>query len=173
MIDIRLRYMYVGIFAICAGLILFAMYLQHVMNLEPCPLCILQRYAFVLVGVVALIAAKHDPQWEGRRVYGALLMLTAGLGAGIAARHVWLEHNPPQVYDCGADLGFMVNTFPLAEALPMIFRGSGDCTEVPWRFLDLSIAEWALIWFLTFVVAGLYAVTKKTAMGNRLPRRRR
>jgi len=172
MIDIRLRWMYVAVFAICAGLILFAMYLQHVMNLEPCPLCILQRYAFVMVGIVALIAAKHDPQWSGRRVYGVLMVLVAGLGAGVAARHVWLEHNPPQIFDCGADLGFMVNAFPLAEALPMIFRGSGDCTEVPWRFLDLSISEWALIWFLIFVVAGLYALTKKTAMGNHLPRRR-
>ncbi len=165
MIDIRLRWMYVGVFAVCAGLIAFAMVLQHVMDLEPCPLCILQRYAFIVVGFVALVAARHDPQWWGRRVYGAFLVVTAGLGAGVAARHVWLEHNPPQIFDCGADLAFMVDAFPLAEALPMIFRGSGDCTEVLWRFLSLSISEWALIWFLIFVVAGLYAVTKKTAIG--------
>jgi disulfide bond formation protein DsbB len=165
MIDIRLRYMYIGIFAVCAGLIGFAMYLQHVMDLEPCPLCILQRYAFIIVGLVALLAARHDPQWSGRRVYGAFLIATAGLGAGVAARHAWLEHNPPQIFDCGADLGFMVDAFPLAEALPMIFRGSGDCTEVLWRFLSLSISEWALVWFLIFVAAGLYAVIKKTAVG--------
>jgi len=165
MIHIRLRWIHAGVFAVCAGLIAFAMVLQHVMNLEPCPLCILQRYAFILVGLLALLAAVHDPQWWGRRVYGALLILMSSLGAGVAARHVWLERNPPQVFDCGADLGFMVDAFPLAEALPMIFRGGGDCTEILWRFLGLSIAEWALIWFLIFVGAGLYAATKKTAIG--------
>lgn len=165
MINIRLRWMYAGIFTVCAGLIVFALYLQHVMDLEPCPLCILQRYAFILVGLVALLAAIHDPQWWGRRVWGVFLVVAAGLGAGVAARHAWLEHNPPQIFDCGADLGFMVDAFPLAEALPMIFRGSGDCTEVLWRFVGLSISEWALVWFLIFVVAGLYAVTKKTAVG--------
>ena len=165
MINIRLRWMYAGIFTVCAGLIVFALYLQHVMDLEPCPLCILQRYVFILVGLAALLAAIHDPQWWGRRVYGALLVVLSGIGAGVAARHAWLEHNPPQIFDCGADLGFIVDAFPLAEALPMIFRGSGDCTEVLWRFLGLSISEWALVWFLTFVVAGLYAVIKKTAIG--------
>jgi len=165
MINIRLRWMYAGVFTVCAGLIVFALYLQHVMDLEPCPLCILQRYAFILVGLVALLAAIHDPQWWGRRVYGVFLVVASGLGAGVAARHAWLEHNPPQIFDCGADLGFMVDAFPLAEALPMIFRGSGDCTEVLWRFVGLSISEWALVWFLIFVVAGLYAVTKKTAIG--------
>ena len=157
--------MHAGVFAVCAGLIAFGLYLQHAMDLEPCPLCILQRYVFILVGLVALLAAVHDPQWWGRRVYGAMLAVVAGLGAGVAARHAWLEHNPPQIFDCGADLGFMVDAFPLAEALPMIFRGSGDCTEVLWRFLGLSISEWALVWFLIFVVAGLYAVIKKPIIG--------
>ncbi len=165
MINIRLRWMYAGVFTVCAGLIAFALYLQHVMDLEPCPLCILQRYAFVAVGLVALLAAIHDTQWWGRRVYGVLLVLVAGPGAGLAARHAWLQHNPPQIFDCGADLGFMVDAFPLAEALPMIFRGSGDCTEVLWRFLGLSISEWALVWFLIFVIAGLYAATKKPIIG--------
>jgi protein dithiol:quinone oxidoreductase len=74
---------------------------------------------------------------------------------------VWLERNPPNIYDCGADLGYMIDAFPLAEALPMIFRGTGDCSEVLWRFLGLSIAEWALIWFAVFIVAGLTAAAIK------------
>ncbi len=161
MINIRLRWIHSFVFAVCAGVIAFALYLQHAMDLEPCPLCILQRYGFVAVGLVALLAAIHDPQWVGRRVYGALLVVVSGISAGVAGRHVWLEHNPPQIYDCGADLGYMVDAFPLAEVLPMIFRGSGDCTEVLWRFLGLSIAEWALLWFFVFILAGLYAALKK------------
>ena len=162
MMNIKRRWVHTGIFAVCVGLIAYAMILQHIQDLEPCPLCILQRYAFIAVGLVALLAALHDPRGFGRWIYSGLLILAAGAGAGVAARHTWLEHNPPQVYDCGADLGFMVDTFPLAEALPMIFRGTGDCTEVVWRFLGLSIAEWALIWFLIFVTAEIFAATRKT-----------
>ena len=161
MMKIERRWIHAGMFAAWLGLIAFAMVLQHIMDLEPCPMCILQRYAFIVVGLFALLAAIHDPRGWSRWVYSGLLIIVSGMGAGVAARHAWLEHNPPQIFDCGADLGFMVDTFPLAEALPMIFRGSGDCTEVLWRFLGLSIAEWALIWFLIFVVAEIVVATRK------------
>jgi len=164
--NVPIRWVNTGVFVVCAGLIGFAMYLQHASGLEPCPLCILQRYAFILVGFVALVAAIHDPRRGGHRVYGGLLVVLAGLGAGVATRHSWLEHNPPQVFDCGADLGFMVDAFPLSEALPMIFRGSGDCTEALWHFLGLSIAEWALLWFVIFIIAGLYAMMRKPVAGQ-------
>jgi len=162
---IKHRWVHAGMFAVCVGLIAFAMVLQHIVDLEPCPMCILQRYAFIGVGLFALLSAIHNPSGWGRWIYSALLVIVSGLGAGVAARHAWLEHNPPQIFDCGADLGFMVDTFPLAEALPMIFRGSGDCTEVLWRFLGLSIAEWALIWFLIFVFAEIFTATRKSSTG--------
>lgn len=156
------RLLFLGIFAVCAGLIAFALYLQHAQNLEPCPMCILQRYAFILTGIVALAAALHNPRGAGRWIYAGVLMLTAGAGAGVAARHVWLEHNPPKFFDCGADLGYLMESLPLSEAWPMIFRGTGDCSKVLWRFLGLSIAEWALIWFLIFVAAAIVAGTLRT-----------
>ena len=156
------------IFLVCAGLIGFAMVLQHVQDLEPCPMCILQRYAFILLGLIALLAAIHNPRGRGRWAYGIALVVSAGLGGGVAARHAWLEHNPPKIYDCGADLGYMMDAFPLADALPMIFRGSGDCTQVLWRFLGLSIAEWALVWFVIFMVAALVAAMVR-APRNRRP----
>ena len=153
------RKVYLGMFLACAGLIGFALYLQHARGLEPCPMCILQRYAFILVGVIALLAAMHDPGLLGRRIYSALLGLAAATGGGIALRHVYLEHNPPKVFDCGADLGFMLEAFPLTQALPMMFRGTGDCTKVPWRFLGLSIAEWSLICFAGLLVVAVIAAT--------------
>lgn len=155
------RQIYLGCFAVCAGLIGFGLYLQHAQGLEPCPMCILQRYAFVVTGAVALVAALHDPQRSGRWIYSVLMVLAAGFGGGVAIRHVYLEHNPPQIFDCGADLGFMMESFPLAEALPMIFRGTGDCSKVLWRFLGLSIAEWALIWFAIFIAAAITAAVIK------------
>jgi protein dithiol:quinone oxidoreductase len=155
------RLIYLAIFLACAGLIGFALYLQHSLGLEPCPMCILQRYAFVVVGVIGLAAAIQNPALLGRRIYSALLAIMAATGGGVAIRHVYLEHNPPKIFDCGADVGFMLESFPLTEALPMIFRGTGDCTKVLWRFLSLSIAEWSLICFVLLIVAAVVAALIK------------
>ena len=155
------RLIFAAMFAVCAGLVGFGLFLQHGKGLEPCPMCILQRYAFVAIAVTALLAAIHDPLTIGRRVYGGLLALAAAAGGGVAMRHVYLEHNPPQIYDCGADFGYMLESFPLADLLPMIFKGTGDCTKVPWRFLGLSIAEWALVWFAIFLIAAVIAALMK------------
>jgi disulfide bond formation protein DsbB len=150
------RWVFTAMFLACAGLMGYGLYLQHVQNLEPCPLCILQRYAFIAVGVVALVAAVHAPGRAGQAIYGLLVALAAGTGAGIAARQTWLQHNPPNVLDCGPDLAYMLDAFPLSQVLPKIFKGEGDCAKVTWSFLGLSIAEWALLWFALFVLAGLY-----------------
>lgn len=156
------RLIYLAMFLACAGLIGFALYLQHALGLEPCPMCILQRYAFIVVGVIALAAAIHNPALPGRRIYGGLLVVMAATGGGIAIRHVYLEHYPPKIFDCGADVGFMLESFPLTQALPMIFRGTGDCTKVAWQFLGLSIAEWSLICFAALIVAAIVAAAIKT-----------
>jgi len=155
---IPFRWIFLLIFLACAGLMGFGLYLQHVRNLEPCPLCILQRYAFIAVGVVALIAAVHGARRVGRAVYGLLVALAAGAGAGVAVRQTWLQYNPPKVLDCGPDLAYMLESFPLSQVLPKIFKGEGDCSKVGWSFLGFSIAEWALVWFALFLLAGLYLV---------------
>ena len=156
------RLIYLAMFLACAGLIGFALYLQHALGLEPCPMCILQRYAFIVVGVIALAAAIDNPALLGRRIYSGLLVVMAATGGGIAIRHVYLEHYPPKIFDCGADVGFMLESFPLTQALPMIFRGTGDCTKVVWQFLGLSIAEWSLICFAALIVAAIVAAAIKT-----------
>jgi disulfide bond formation protein DsbB len=152
------RLLFLALFLACAGLMGFGLYLQHVRGLEPCPLCILQRYAFLATGLVALIAALHGPGRLGSALYGVLIALVAGVGGIVAGRQVWLQHNPPQVLDCGPDLAYMLDSFPLSQVLPKVFRGEGDCAEVVWKFLALSIPEWALAWFVLFVVAGLYVL---------------
>lgn len=155
------RPLFASIFLACLALLGFGLYLQHVENLEPCPLCILQRYAFVAVGFIALLAVLHNPARTGKRVYGALLALFAVTGAAIAGRQSWLQHYPPVIADCGPDLEYMIESFPLSKALPMIFKGSGDCAEVVWRFLGLSIPEWALVFFILFGLIGFYLASRK------------
>ena len=132
----------------------FGMYLQHVVGLEPCPMCVVQRYALVLVGVFAAIAAAS--KGRGLQVTFALLALLSSIGGGFtAARQTWLQWHPPEFVNCGRDIYGMIETFPLQRALPMIFKGSGDCSKVDWSFLGLSIANWS---FISFVVFGLLLI---------------
>ncbi|MBI1398159.1 MAG: disulfide bond formation protein B [Betaproteobacteria bacterium] len=147
------RLVFGAVFIACLGLVLGALFLQHEEGLEPCPLCILQRYAFVAVGIVAFLGALHNPKGKGARFYATLVAVAALAGGGVAVRQSWLQHNPPVFAECGPGLETIVDSFPLAEALPMIFRGSGDCSKVDWTFLGLSIAEWALIAFAATLVA--------------------
>ncbi len=150
------RGVYALIFFACLGLMGFGLYLQHAMNLEPCPLCILQRYAFIATGIIALIAAVHNTKKWGRFLYSLLVVLSSGAGAGLAGRQVWLQHHPQVRAECGPGLEYMIESFPLSQVLPMLFKGEGDCAKVLWQFLGLSIPEWAFAWFAVFVLAAVW-----------------
>ncbi|APV50351.1 hypothetical protein BWI17_11995 [Betaproteobacteria bacterium GR16-43] len=158
------RVVFGAIFVACAVLIALAIYMQETMALIPCPMCILQRYAFVAIGAVALLGALHGPKGAlGTRIYAVLLILFALVGAGTSIRHSYVQHYPPVGGSCSVELEFLVNAFPLGEALPRIFAGSGDCSQVDWKMLGLSIPEWALVWFLGFIaLATWYAFVRKT-----------
>ncbi len=147
------RIFFVLVFLVCAGLLAAALYLQEEVGLDPCPLCILQRYAFTAVGLAALVAAIHGPRGGAAKAYGVLVLVLALAGASVSARQSYIQHYPPQTASCGTDLEFIVNTFPISQALPKIFAGTGDCAAVHWRLLGLSIAEWALVWFVITIVA--------------------
>ena len=147
---------YLAGFLICGGLILYALYLQYYEYQNPCPLCLLQRVVYIALMVVFLLGALHGPRRTGAVVYSTLLVLVSLIGAGIAARHVWLQHLPKdKVPECGPGLGYILDRFPLVNALEKIFRGSGECAEAGWRLMGLSIAEWSLVWF---ILLGAYAV---------------
>ena len=132
------------------GLLAYGLYLQHVVGLEPCPMCIVQRYALVLVALLAGLSASGRSRTL--QLGGSTLVLaTAVFGAFVAARQSWLQWYPPEVVSCGRDFYGMIETFPLQRAIPMIFKGGGDCTKVDWTFLGGSIANWS---FLSFVAIG-------------------
>lgn len=155
------RVVFGAIFLVCVGLLGMGSYLQHVKGLEPCPMCILQRYAFFLVGITALVAAFHGPGVTGTRIYAGLLTLFALVGGGTAARHSWLQEFPDPSTSCGVELEYLVNNFPLAQALPKIFAGSGECAQVKWRMLGLSIPEWALVWFAIVIGVSLWLALRR------------
>ncbi|MCL1826227.1 MAG: disulfide bond formation protein B [Betaproteobacteria bacterium] len=151
-----LRFYFLALFALCAAEMCFGVfYLQMVKGVEPCPMCIMQRYALIGVGLVALIGALHN---RGAWVYGGLVTLVALAGGGVAVRQSWLQLYPPQTMGCGPGLEFMLENFPLTELLPKLFRGEGDCSAVDWTFLGLSIANWGLITFAMIVVVTPWVV---------------
>jgi disulfide bond formation protein DsbB len=134
-------------FAVCCGLMGFALFAQHVLLLDPCPLCVLQRVAVISLGVLFLLAALHDPAGSGRIVYAVLLGIAALGGAGIAGWHARLQRLPAdEVPACGPGLDYMLDNFPIADALKMVFSGSGECAEIVWQFLGLSMPAWVLVW---------------------------
>ena len=135
---------------VASGLLLaYAYYAQFVRGLEPCPLCIFQRFGMIGVGLFFLVAAIHHPASLGAKVYGVLISLSAMAGGAVSARHVWLQHLPPdEVPECGPGLAYMLDVFPLTEALRMVFTGSGECADIDWSFVGLSMPVWVLICFV-------------------------
>lgn len=145
-----------GAFAICVGLMAYALYLQHGTGLEPCPLCVFQRLAVIGLGALFLVAALHNPGGAGAGAYGVLLGLMAAAGIGVAGRHVWLQYLPPEeVPACGPGLEYMLEEMPMAQVLTKVFSGSGECADVDWAFLGLSMPAWVLIWFVILGVVGV------------------
>ena len=141
---------------VCAALLAYAYYLQYAQGLEPCPLCLMQRGFFYAVMALFVLGALHGPGRIGAWVYSALIVLFAAGGAATAGRQVWLQSLPPdKVPQCGPDLFFMLNNFPLSRTFEKLFYGTGECAVVDWKFLGLSIAGWSLVWF---VVLGAYAL---------------
>ncbi len=153
------RKFFIAIFTICIGLLIFGLYLEHVLGLEACPLCIFQRIAYTAIIFIALIGAIHNPRNLLQNIYKLLMVISAITGAAIAGRQIWLQHLPPElVPECGPGFDYMFNVFPFGEALKMIFTGSGECAEVKWRFIGLSIAEWSLIMFIGILIATILSI---------------
>ncbi len=151
------------VFLVCAGLLAVAFYMEHVMGLEPCPLCWLQRFGFIGAGLVSLLAFVHGPAGFGNRVYGLFLVITAGAGLGVAGRQLWLQGLPPdQVPACGPSVDYMLEVLPLFEVLQTAIKGTGDCAEVVWRFLGLSIPGWTAVFFSLLVVLGFFLMFRQS-----------
>jgi len=153
---LRRRWLNAGGVVLCGLGLLFAGYAQFYLNLEPCPLCIFQRLALLALGVVFLAALIQHPSGWGSTVYATLIGLIAGAGVGFAARHVWLQHLPPEETPrCGPGLDYLLETLPLHETLREVLTGAGECARVDWTWLGFSLPEWSLLLFLGLGVGGM------------------
>ena len=146
-----------GIFVVCALFIAIAYYMQYVMYLDPCPLCMVQRIAIMLIGLVGFAAFTHNPSRRGKILYSVALMVFSVFGALIAGRHVWLQNLPSdRVPECFPGIGFILANNPFMDAIRIILGGTGECAETHWTFLGLSIPGWTLVFFVTFFGLALF-----------------
>jgi disulfide bond formation protein DsbB len=157
------RLVFVGLVLLAVISMLFArFYLEAFLDLAACPLCMTQRAFVVMWGVVALLAVLHNPGGWGRRVYGALCALSAMAGGAVAARHVWLQHLPPdQVPACGPSLEYMLDTLPFSETISLVLMGDGNCADTMWTFLGFSIPEQTLALFAATTVVCLWQTLRR------------
>lgn len=150
------RLMFLGIFVATALMMAFGYWLQYAEGLEPCPLCMTQRIFITLAGLTGLVAALHGPGRAGIRVYGLLTLLFCAVGGAVSSRHLWLQSLPPgEAPACGPDLAYMFEAFPLKDAVMLLLQGDGNCAEVDWAFLGVSIPGWTLLAFV--IIAALAA----------------
>ena len=155
-------------FAACVALIAYALYTQFYGGLLPCPLCIFQRVAFAALGVVFLVGGLHAPGAVGRRVYGVLALLASLVGLAVAGNHVRLQHLPPdQVPACGPGLDYMLDVMPVSGVIRKVMTGSGECANVDWAFLGLSMPAWSLVWFVLLAAWAAFAAFTRRGVARR------
>ena len=144
-------------------LILYALYAQYFLGLEPCPLCIFQRIAVIALGISFLFMALKPPERRTSKILASiLLMIISSIGVGVAARHVWIQNLPSdKVPGCGPGLDFMISNFPLSEVFEMVFSGSGECAESSWSFAFLSMPAWVIVWLIVLGSYGVWLVHQK------------
>jgi disulfide bond formation protein DsbB len=148
-------------FAVCGGLIAYALYLQYGEGLEPCPLCVFQRICVIGMGLVFIIATIHNPGRPGATAYAFLQLIIGGAGIALATRQVWLQSLPKdQVPACGMGLSYMLDTLPLTDVFRKVLEGSGECAEKGWEFLHLSIAGWTLVFFVAMIAASFALIRR-------------
>jgi len=153
-----MRLFFLLLFLICAGLLGYAQYLQHVQGLLPCPLCVAQRVAYWLVGLTAVIAYWHYPTTMRIRIYGFFVTVFALLGGVIAARHSWLIRYP-ESFECGiSPEESFLNSLPIATWWPGMFEANGDCATIEWKLLNLTIPDWSLLAFIAMTATGIYLI---------------
>jgi disulfide bond formation protein DsbB len=141
---------------VCAGMLGYAIYAEKVLGYVPCPLCMFQRVCIGALGIVFLIAALHRVRGGGAKFYAVLVFLVAAAAIWVSGRHVWVQAQPPgTVPACGAPLDSLLQMFPLLEVVRKVMTGGGECGNIDWRLLGLSMPAWVLISSVTLLLIGL------------------
>ncbi len=135
---------------------------EHLMHLAPCPMCIFQRWAVIATGIIASIAALHNPSTTGIRMYAGLTLIAAVTGGAVSSRHIWLQSLPEdQVPACGPGLDYLMDIFPPTDVIRMVLQGDGSCAEIAWSFAGLSLPAWTLLGFIGLVLLASFQILRR------------
>lgn len=155
------RHLFLLVWLGCSFLIAVALYMQYFLDLVPCALCMTQRVFVIIVGVLALIAWLHQPTSSVIRIYAVIGGLMAIIGGGFSSRHLWLQNLPEELVPaCGPSLSYLLEAFPISEALRLLLRGDGNCAESLWSLFGITIPGWTLIAFIGFLVLNCWIFYK-------------
>ena len=161
LLQLQPRQIHLIVFLLVGVLIGYAAYSIKILGLEACTLCITQQFFYCVIGVISFIAFLHNPLGSHVRLYSGFIFLCAIAGAWIAGRQVWLQSLPEdEVPLCGPPLEYIIDVFPFSDVLNALFMGDGNCAEIPWQFLGLSMAGWSFIWFGVIITLSLLAIKK-------------
>ncbi|MEH6551880.1 MAG: disulfide bond formation protein B [Pseudomonadales bacterium] len=151
------------IFIATSGLMSVGFIMEHQMGLEPCPLCMTQRIFIVLTGFFGLLAFLHNPGLRGTQIYGTATLLSALTGGGFSIRQLYLQSLPEDLVPaCGPSLSYILDTFPLAHALKLMLTGDGNCAEVAWTFMGISIPGWTLVAFAALAGISIWQIVRSS-----------
>jgi len=138
-----------------------AMYMQHVMYLDPCPLCIVTRVIVLIMAILFFLTLIINPKAFGRRIAAVLFTLASLSGIIVSSRHSWLQHFPPDsTGSCGPGLNYWMDNLPTSEVIQNIFKGTAECSDVSLRVFGLSIPEMSLVVFVGFLFFSLRLLFK-------------
>lgn len=137
-------------------------YFQNHLELEPCYLCITQRVFVIAIALVCALAVWHNPGQRGQKIYASISTILAVIGSYFSLKQLWLQGLPEdQVPACGIPVDYLFDAFSLSEALSLLLKGDGNCAEVQWQLLGLSMPGWVLVAFVGYALLGIFQFIRK------------
>ena len=144
-------------------IVIAVFYFQNHLQLEPCYLCITQRVFIIAIAVVCALALLHNPAQRGQKIYAGISTLLAIIGSYFSVKQLWLQSLPEdQVPACGVPVDYLFDVFSLSEAISHLLKGDGNCAEVQWQMLSISMPGWVLVAFIGYMVVGIFQILRKT-----------
>lgn len=142
------RWIFLSSLATNIVIILAILFFMFVMQLKPCPMCILQQATIYIITLITLIALIRPLKWKAQVFFQALIIIFAGIGLYVSSHQIWMQWHPEQyVGACQADVSVLFNNLPFLEFLRALFAGTPDCSQVDWSLFGLSMAAYSTLYF--------------------------
>lgn len=162
---ISFRQTYFISFLISLILLLVSFYLEYQLNIKPCLLCLLQRGLLIVLIFIFFFGFVLPSKKIIRMIISLMTILFSFLGLLAAGRQVWLQHtamiDPNAPISCLPDTSFLLHTLPTSQIIKLMLTGTTECSQITWRLLGFSLADWSCLFFVFFLMIGFWRLFKK------------